>query len=136
MCGRFTLRTPAHLIAKYFGLGDDTQLQTALRGDSEPPVADDASVIQSRPSAPAGGSGILVVGVENLLTALGKCCKPAPPDPIVGFVTRGKGVSIHRASCKNFAEMRSKAPERVIVTEWGIEMRNAVAHQVFNGIKK
>jgi GTP pyrophosphokinase len=53
------------------------------------------------------------------MTQLAKCCKPAPPDGIVGFVTRGKGVSIHRATCKNFAEMRTKAPERVIVTEWG-----------------
>jgi GTP pyrophosphokinase len=53
------------------------------------------------------------------MTALAKCCKPAPPDPIIGFVTRGKGVSIHRLSCKNFAEMRTKSPERVIQTEWG-----------------
>ncbi|HZV64802.1 MAG TPA: ACT domain-containing protein, partial [Telluria sp.] len=64
-------------------------------------------------------SGVLVVGTEGLMTVLAKCCKPAPPDGIVGFVTRGKGVSIHRATCKNFAEMRSKAPERVIHTEWG-----------------
>jgi GTP pyrophosphokinase len=62
---------------------------------------------------------VLVVGTEGLMTMLAKCCKPAPPDPIVGFVTRGKGVSIHRASCKNFAEMASKAPERVLDTEWG-----------------
>jgi GTP pyrophosphokinase len=53
------------------------------------------------------------------MTALAKCCKPAPPDPIVGFVTRGKGVSIHRASCKNFGEMAAKSPERVLETEWG-----------------
>jgi GTP pyrophosphokinase len=53
------------------------------------------------------------------MTQLARCCKPAPPDPIVGFVTRGKGVSIHRASCKNFAEMAAKSPERVLETEWG-----------------
>jgi GTP pyrophosphokinase len=64
-------------------------------------------------------SGVLVVGTEGLMTQLAKCCRPAPPDPIVGFVTRGKGVSIHRASCKNFAQMRSRAPERIIQTEWG-----------------
>lgn len=64
-------------------------------------------------------SGVLVVGTDGLMTQLAKCCRPAPPDPIVGFVTRGKGVSIHRASCKNFAQMRSRAPERVIQTEWG-----------------
>jgi GTP pyrophosphokinase len=64
-------------------------------------------------------SGVLVVGTEGMLTLLAKCCKPAPPDPIVGFVTKGKGVSIHRTSCKNFAEMAARNPERVIETEWG-----------------
>jgi GTP pyrophosphokinase len=53
--------------------------------------------------------GILIVGVDKLLTQLAGCCKPAPPDPIVGFVTRGKGVSVHRADCSNFANMRSDA---------------------------
>jgi GTP pyrophosphokinase len=66
-----------------------------------------------------GKSGVLVVGTEGLMTQLAKCCKPAPPDAIVGFVTRGKGVSIHRADCKNFAEMRNRTPERVIQTTWG-----------------
>ncbi|MGO4377412.1 bifunctional (p)ppGpp synthetase/guanosine-3',5'-bis(diphosphate) 3'-pyrophosphohydrolase [Pseudoduganella sp. RAF19] len=88
--------------------------------ESEEP-ADQVAVNKSRASSVEQGakSGVLVVGTDGLMTMLAKCCKPAPPDPIVGFVTRGKGVSIHRASCKNFAEMRAKAPERVIVTEWG-----------------
>ncbi|HEY4542916.1 MAG TPA: bifunctional (p)ppGpp synthetase/guanosine-3',5'-bis(diphosphate) 3'-pyrophosphohydrolase [Noviherbaspirillum sp.] len=64
-------------------------------------------------------SGVLVVGTEGLLTQLARCCKPAPPDDIVGFVTRGKGVSIHRANCKNLAQMRMNALERVIQTTWG-----------------
>src|SRR5690606_9950866 len=64
-------------------------------------------------------SGVLVVGTDGLMTQLARCCKPAPPDPIVGFVTRGKGVSIHRANCRNFVEMRQRAPERVIQTAWG-----------------
>jgi GTP pyrophosphokinase len=78
-------------------------------------------VNKSRASSVEQGakSGVLVVGTEGLMTQLARCCKPAPPDPIVGFVTRGKGVSIHRASCKNFAEMAAKAPERVIETDWG-----------------
>ena len=76
---------------------------------------------KSRSSSVTQGakSGVLVVGTEGLLTQLARCCKPAPPDPIVGFVTRGKGVSIHRARCKNFAQMSQRAPERVIHTEWG-----------------
>lgn len=76
---------------------------------------------KSRASSVVQGakSGVLVVGTEGLLTQLARCCKPAPPDEVVGFITRGKGVSIHRANCKNFGEMRAKAPERVIQTAWG-----------------
>jgi GTP pyrophosphokinase len=83
---------------------------------------DDAVVPRkSRASSVTQGakSGVLVVGTDGLMTQLARCCKPAPPDEIVGFVTRGKGVSIHRASCKNFMEMRIRASERVIHTEWG-----------------
>ena len=97
-------------------------VEAALHETVEAPPPDDAAVVnKSRASSVEQGakSGVLVVGTEGLMTMLAKCCKPAPPDPIVGFVTRGKGVSIHRLSCKNFAEMRSKAPERVIQTEWG-----------------
>jgi GTP pyrophosphokinase len=90
-------------------------------GEAAPPPEDTAVVNKSRASSVEQGakSGVLVVGTEGMLTVLAKCCKPAPPDPIIGFVTRGKGVSIHRASCKNFGEMASKNPERVIDTDWG-----------------
>lgn len=97
-------------------------VEAALHETVEAPPLEDAAVVnKSRASSVEQGakSGVLVVGTEGLMTMLAKCCKPAPPDPIVGFVTRGKGVSIHRQSCKNFAEMRSKAPERVIQTAWG-----------------
>ena len=97
-------------------------VEAALHETVETPPAEDAAVVnKSRASSVEQGakSGVLVVGTEGLMTMLAKCCKPAPPDPIVGFVTRGKGVSIHRLTCKNFAEMRAKAPERVIQTEWG-----------------
>jgi GTP pyrophosphokinase len=97
-------------------------IEHALHDSGEVPEPQDEVVLnKSRASSVEQGakSGVLVVGTEGLMTALAKCCKPAPPDGIVGFVTRGKGVSIHRATCKNFAEMRAKAPERVIVTEWG-----------------
>jgi GTP pyrophosphokinase len=64
-------------------------------------------------------SGVLVVGVDALMTQLAKCCKPAPPDPIAGFVTRGRGVAIHRTDCTNLAAMRARDPERMIDVEWG-----------------
>ena len=80
----------------------------------EPPVT-------KRKASDEAEKGILIVGVDKLLTQLAGCCKPAPPDPIVGFVTRGKGVSIHRADCSNFANMEAMHPERVIETAWGGE---------------
>jgi GTP pyrophosphokinase len=62
---------------------------------------------------------VLVVGVSTLMTNLARCCRPAPPDPIIGFVTRGKGVSIHRLGCSNLAEVMRRQPERLIETTWG-----------------
>ena len=97
-------------------------VEAALHESAEPAPVEDAAVVnKSRASSVEQGakSGVLVVGTDGLMTMLAKCCKPAPPDPIVGFVTRGKGVSIHRLSCKNFAEMQAKSPERVIQVEWG-----------------
>ena len=70
-------------------------------------------------SARKSPSGVLVVGVDSLLTQLSRCCKPAPPDAISGFVTRGKGVSIHRQDCSNFRELVSRHGERVIEVRWG-----------------
>ncbi|NYT38306.1 bifunctional (p)ppGpp synthetase/guanosine-3',5'-bis(diphosphate) 3'-pyrophosphohydrolase [Allopusillimonas soli] len=66
-----------------------------------------------------GRSGVLVVGVDALLTQLARCCRPAPPDPIVGFVTRGRGVSIHRHDCSSYAALAARHPERLIDVDWG-----------------
>jgi GTP pyrophosphokinase len=83
-----------------------------------PPVED---IVLRRPSVDEGGArgGVLVVGVESLLTTLARCCRPAPPDPIGGFVTRGKGVAVHRLNCTNFRHMADKSPDRVIPVTWG-----------------
>jgi GTP pyrophosphokinase len=61
----------------------------------------------------------LVVGVESLMTTLSRCCRPAPPDAIGGFVTRGKGVAVHRTDCSNFLHMSRSSPDRVIPVDWG-----------------
>ncbi len=79
------------------------------------PQAETIALKRSR----AGDGGVLVVGVESLLTTLAKCCRPAPPDAIGGFVTRGKGVAIHRNSCSNFRHMAEQSAERVIAVAWG-----------------
>jgi GTP pyrophosphokinase len=101
------------------------QIQAAIRAVATPSVgpetaAGEADVVATRKSRASGaGSGILIVGVDRLMTGLARCCKPAPPDPIVGFVTRGKGITIHRASCANLARARAQQPERLIESAWG-----------------
>ena len=87
----------------------------------EPAPSDDEFPTLKKPRStanPAKG-GVLVVGVDSLMTQLAKCCKPAPPDMICGFVTRGKGVSVHRTDCPNLREMITQNGERVIEVEWG-----------------
>ena len=82
-------------------------------------VNEQSVVRKSRASDAGAKGGVLVVGIDSLMTQLAKCCKPAPPDDIRGFVTRGKGVSVHRADCSNFREMAARSFERVIDVEWG-----------------
>jgi GTP pyrophosphokinase len=99
-------------------------VEQALHADepSRQALQDDTVVPrQSRASSVTRGAkaGVLVLGTEGLLTQMASCCKPAPPDPIVGFITRGKGISIHRASCKNLSQMLLRAPERMVQTTWG-----------------
>ncbi|MBA3590103.1 bifunctional (p)ppGpp synthetase/guanosine-3',5'-bis(diphosphate) 3'-pyrophosphohydrolase [Methylibium sp.] len=89
----------------------------------EPQLDPDELLTQRLSRGPRGDAtprgGVLVVGVESLLTQLARCCKPAPPDIIGGYVTRGKGVAVHRASCANFRQMARRTPERVIPVAWG-----------------
>ena len=66
-----------------------------------------------------GSSQIKVVGVGNLLTTVAKCCKPIPGDPIIGFITLGKGVSVHRQDCKNMINLKEQNRSRLIEVEWG-----------------
>lgn len=76
----------------------------------------------SGPSTLADGEkvrdGLRVQGVEGLLTNLGKCCSPVPGDPIVGYVTKGRGVTIHRASCPNISRTLSQGSGRIIEVSW------------------
>jgi GTP pyrophosphokinase len=69
---------------------------------------------------------VLVVGVDSLLTQLAKCCKPAPPDAIIGYVTRGKGVSIHRERCVTLKKLLEKEGERLVDVAWGTPKSGSV----------
>ncbi|HEY9191239.1 MAG TPA: bifunctional (p)ppGpp synthetase/guanosine-3',5'-bis(diphosphate) 3'-pyrophosphohydrolase [Methyloversatilis sp.] len=91
-------------------------IHVALKGE-EPPVEEPR--IKPRAPRAVGERGVLVEGVGKLLTQLGRCCKPAPPDAISGFVTRGRGVAIHRSDCPNYINMVARNPERVIDAQWG-----------------
>ena len=95
-------------------------IETLLRPAEVLPSPDEVIALRrTNVDAQAPKGGVLVVGVESLMTSLARCCRPAPPDPIGGYVTRGKGVAVHRIACSNFKEMASRAPERVIAVAWG-----------------
>jgi len=77
------------------------------------PIIDEQPVVRKTRAQP---DGILVVGVDKLLTVPARCCKPAPPDEIIGFVSRGRGVTIHRKNCDNVKRLDA---ERLVPAGWG-----------------
>lgn len=95
------------------------QLELAV----EPPRAliEPQPEVVIRNATPRSGtkSNVLVVGMDSLMTQLARCCHPAPPDPIVGFITRGRGVTIHRVDCPNVKHLISNDHERMIEVSWG-----------------
>ena len=94
-------------------------IETVLRPPVPQPDAD-AQVLLRNKSRPEGTTrgGVLVVGLDSLLTQPARCCKPAPPDPIAGYVTRGRGVTVHRRDCASFRDLLAREPERVIEVDW------------------
>jgi GTP pyrophosphokinase len=104
------------------------QIENFLRPPAPAPQAEELVALRkSRATAGGDKGGVLVVGVESLLTTLARCCRPAPPDAIGGFVTRGKGVAIHREDCANLRNMVRGAPERLIPVAWGARRADAPA---------
>ncbi|MDA9556335.1 GTP diphosphokinase [Vibrio sp.] len=70
---------------------------------------------QSKPRKDA----VVVEGIDNLMTHLARCCQPIPGDSIKGYITQGRGISVHRSDCEQLSELHALIPERVIDTVWG-----------------
>jgi len=114
---KFHVKTLDDLLVA-LALGDVTPSQIArvLHETHAPAPATPAPV----PRAPKRDKDAVVIeGVGNLLTTLARCCQPLPGDAIAGFITRGRGVSIHRTDCASFARLRRSDPSRAIEVEWG-----------------
>ena len=114
---RFHLQTQDELLVA-LALGDVStgQIARALHELHVPPPAPATQV----PRAPRRDKDAIVIeGVGNLLTTLARCCQPLPGDAIVGYITRGRGVSIHRSDCASFARLRARDATRAIEVEWG-----------------
>ena len=107
-------------------------IENLLRpSEAESSAPEPLLIRKPRHSASGSKAGVLVVGVDSLMTQLAKCCRPAPPDDIRGFVTRGKGVSVHRADCRNFREMSARNEERVIDVAWGLPKATQLSSTVY-----
>ena len=87
------------------------------RAQAEPEPA--PSPVVSRAPSRKGRSDFTIEGVGNLLAQPARCCQPLPGEPIVGYLTRGKGVSVHRAGCATYVRLAAAQPARAIPVEWG-----------------
>jgi len=76
-------------------------------------------VFSKSPTKQLAADAITIEGVGNLLTQTARCCKPLPGDPIIGYITQGRGVTIHRQDCPNILHINEKKQERLIQVEWG-----------------
>ncbi|MCF6764169.1 bifunctional (p)ppGpp synthetase/guanosine-3',5'-bis(diphosphate) 3'-pyrophosphohydrolase [Thiotrichales bacterium 19S3-7] len=82
-------------------------------------------------------SDLVIYGIDNLLSHVAGCCKPVSGDEIIGYITQGRGVSVHRVDCKNMQRLRVQAPERVIDVYWGkVDKKRYVVDLLVTGYEK
>jgi GTP pyrophosphokinase len=115
---QFGLPDEEELLAA-LGNGDVSMLQVvqALRGEPQADALPAEPAAPGRPAPAAKAHGIRVRGVDNVLMQFGRCCSPLPGDRVLGYITRGRGVTIHRADCPNFQFLRAQS-ERLVEVEW------------------
>ena len=107
------------------GRGDlkNSQVLNAVQALTAPrePVSLPGTVTPARRQAAPALGAFSIQGVGNLLTQMAGCCKPVPGDPIVGYITRGRGVTVHRRDCANALRLSMESPERLVEVSWGSE---------------
>jgi len=113
-------RRNADTLCIALGAGDLTAASVAtalqqLRGVDQP------KILRRRPARQktAKPEGMAVSGVGDLMCNFARCCRPVPPEAIVGYITQGRGVSIHRQDCGNFLGLNQRQPERIMEVSWG-----------------
>jgi GTP diphosphokinase / guanosine-3',5'-bis(diphosphate) 3'-diphosphatase len=121
VASRLNYATPTDLFAA-IGFGDASAqaVVNRLRDEVKHDNVVDLTKIGRKPSprkAQRRSSGVRIAGVDDVLVRLSKCCSPVPGDPIIGYVTIGRGVSVHRADCPNVAYMNA-TPERILQAQW------------------
>jgi GTP pyrophosphokinase len=103
------------------GAGDLTPAAVATALQQLRGVDRDKPLMRRRPAQRKTGQtdGVAVSGVGDLMCNFARCCRPVPPEPISGYITQGRGVSIHRQDCGNFLGLNQRHPERIIEVNWG-----------------
>jgi GTP pyrophosphokinase len=96
-----------------------TQIANALQNYLEPERPKEPELKLRKTRKVRSGGDVQVLGVGNLMTHMAGCCKPVPGDDIVGYITQGRGVSIHRSDCRNILRARNKNDEHLIEVSWG-----------------
>ena len=101
---------------------------SAVRGEAPTVAVPEAPIVAPAPSK--ASSGVLVLGVTNIATLVAKCCKPVPPDPIIGFITRTRGVMVHRVDCANITGLAEDQRDRLMPADWGKASVEAFAAEI------